>query len=458
MSVDISRGYDSFFGPPSEPISIRKFLDDAASLPNPSAEDILSHPGWQQLSEDERAAVEAECSESVAGLKSTVEEVWDNPMLSAHLYRMHDTTANTICGEANPSAPKGRKRKRLPVPGEDVVVPEVRALQEKLDSISLGCWRLNKESALFMRTPKHSDFNALKSIKKSGHGKLINNIPTSPPNQPFRRGSTPDSLRSPSLSPTPVHVPSDALITLTVHKRVPWVHSQLTRLSQHTVLSSQTLADFIHSIPCDSSEMPVEQLDSEGDVLGYIYSTQEQSLGAGTHAEEGCLLLIDGVVYGDGRPTEDYADKLLSHLQTLPLGKRPQITKSSTSVNQTLLASLTLRVNYPYWMLHQGNCEHFIVVDQIRLPHPSDPPSGYPLTLHITPTLLEVCKACSKVPAVLAIIGDMRLGESPCLLCAPCWRNMGPPRDVDVEDVMVVPLVEHRRRWESGEGMSTGSP
>ncbi|KAF8844640.1 hypothetical protein BDN67DRAFT_1065814 [Paxillus ammoniavirescens] len=441
MSVDISRGYDSFFGPPSEPISIRKFLDDAASLPNPSAEDVLSHPGWQQLSEDERAAVEAECSESVAGLKSTVEEVWNNPMLSAHLYRMHNATANTVCGEADPSAPKGRKRKRLPVPGEDAVVPEVRALQEKLDSISLSCWRLNKESALFMRTSKHSDFNALRSIKKSGHGKLTNNIPTSPPNQPLRRSSTPDSLRSPSPSPTPVHGPSDALVTLT-----------------HTVLSSQTLADFIHSIPCDSSEMPVEQLDSEGDLLGYVHGTEEQNQGAGTPAEEGCLLLIEGVVYGDGRPAEDYADKLLSHLQTLPLGKRPQITKSSTSVNQTLLASLTLRVNYPYWMLHQGNCEHFIVVDQIRLPHPSDPPSGYPLTLHITPALPEICKACSKVPAVFAIVGDIRLGESPCLLCAPCWRNMGPPRDVDVDDVMVVPLVKHRRLWESGEDMSMRPP
>ncbi|KIJ18944.1 hypothetical protein PAXINDRAFT_70365, partial [Paxillus involutus ATCC 200175] len=329
---------------------------------------------------------------SVAGLKSTVEEVWDNPMLSAHLYRMHNATANTVCGEANPSAPKGRKRKRFPVPGEDAVVPEVRALQEKLDSISLSCWsRLNKESALFMRTSKHSDFNALRSIKNP--------------------------------SPTPVHGPSDALVTLTVHNRVPWVHSQLTRLSQHTVLSSQTLADLIHSIPCDSSEMPVEQLDSEGD--------------------EGCLLLIEGVVYGDGRPAEDYAEC---------------ITNSSTSVNQTLLASLTLRVNYPYWMLHQGNCEHFIVVDQIRLPHPSDPPSGYPLTLHITPALPEVCKACSKVPAVFAIVGDIRLGESPCLLCAPCWRNMGPPRDIDVEDVMVVPLVKHRRLWESGEDMSMGPP
>ncbi|KAF9222581.1 hypothetical protein BS17DRAFT_783085 [Gyrodon lividus] len=447
MNVDISRGYDSFFGPPSEPISIREFLDDAPS----SAQDPLSHPAWQHLSQGERSAVDAECSGSVAALKTTVEEVWGNPILSAHLYRIHDTAVNAVHGQANTQTPKGRKRKRLPAPEANEVVPEVRALQERLDSISLACWGLNKQSALFMRTSKHSDFNALSSIKQSGHGALI-----SPHNQPLQRNSTPDSLRSPSPSPTsPVHGVLDALITLTVHNRVPWVHSQLTRLSQHAVLSSQTLADFIRSIPCDSSEMPAEQLDSEGDVLGYTYSTKAQARETGAQFEEGCLLLIEGIVYGDGRPAEDYADKLLSHLQTLPAGKRPQITKSSTSLTQTLFASLTLRINHPYWMLHQGNCEHFIVVDQIRLSHPSDPPSGYPLTLHITPALPEVCKACFKVPAVFAIAGDLRLGESPCLLCAPCWRNMGPPRDEDVDDVMVVPLVQHRRVWEDGQDMAT---
>ena len=119
-------------------------------------------------------------------------------------------------------------------------------------------------------------------------------------------------------------------------------------------------------------------------------------------------------------------------------------------------------------MLHQGNCEHFVVVDQIRrvlfsrvvlgvvpdsstrLAHPLDPPCGYPLTVHVAPFLGDVCKACAKVPAVLTVVGDIRLGESPCLLCAPCWRNMGPPRKEDAEQVMVVPLVRHRSVWEDG--------
>ena len=232
-----------------------------------------------------------------------------------------------------------------------------------------------------MRAPKHSDFNALKQVKKSGHGALTCNRPAFQSRPPEAGSTTPSALNESSPR-------RDAVVTLTVHNRVPWIHSQLTRFSQHVVLSSQTLADFVRAIPCDSSEMPNEVVDSDGNVVGYTYESEEQGEGTATRAEEGCLLLIEDVIYGDGPSGDDYGEyvrslsmgggpfdsqriffghsKLLSHLQRLPEEKRPQITKSPTSLSQAPFASLTLRVNQPYWMLHQGNCEHFVVVDQIR--------------------------------------------------------------------------------------------
>ena len=230
-----------------------------------------------------------------------------------------------------------------------------------------------------MRAPKHSDFNALKHVNKAGRGTLTCNRPSFGSPRLTEAGSTPPSALSES-SPC-----RDAVLTLTVHNRVPWIHSQLTRFSQHVVLSSQTLADFVRAIPCDSSEMPNEVIDSHGNVVGYTYESEEQDEGTAPRAEEGCLLLIEGVVYGDGRPGDNYAEyvrslsmgdgpsdsqrghsKLLSHLERLPDEKRLQITKSPTSLSQSPFASLTLRINQPYWMLHQGNCEHFVVIDQIR--------------------------------------------------------------------------------------------
>ena len=163
----------------------------------------------------------------------------------------------------------------------------------------------------------------------------------------------------------------------------------------------------------------------------------------------------------------------MAHLENFPSSKRDPIEKSPTSIYETSLSSLILRLNQPYYILHQGNCEHFIVVDQIRLLHPSDPSPAsipapfpalppaspplssvapaatpestnpYPLTLQITPPLPPLCRACTKVPAIYSIVGDMRLGESPCVLCKVCWRIMG---DGD-EGVVVVPLPRYELGW-----------
>ncbi|KAH0827547.1 hypothetical protein J3R83DRAFT_4268 [Lanmaoa asiatica] len=302
MSVDITRGYDSFFGPPSEPIPVRKFLDDTASLVFPLANDVLNHAGWQNLSEGKRAAVEAECSGSVAELKAAIEEVWDNPMLSAHLYRTHAAAVNAVHSQAGGPASKGRKRKHLPDPETAEAQLEVCALEEKLEAISLRCWGLDQESAFFMRASKHSDFNALKHVKKTGHGTLACNQSSSQSPRVFGAGSIL------AAAPNEGSPHRDALVTLTVHNRVSWIHSQLTRFSQHVVLSSQTLGDFVRAIPCDSSEMPNEMVDSHGNVIGCIYENEEEGEETATRAEEGCLLLIEGVAYGDGRPGDDYAE------------------------------------------------------------------------------------------------------------------------------------------------------
>lgn len=325
-------------------------------------------------------------------------------------------------GQADAPAPKGRKRKRHIAPEGSESTPEVIQLQEKLDAVNLRCWGLTVESALCMRAAKNSDYNALDAPKESGAGILHGDVSAT-------RSSTPDSLRS--ASPDASSYPN-AVISLTVYNRITYLPSCLTRSSQHAVLSTQTLGDLLRVLPCASSNMPQEELDAEGDLSGYNVADQ-------TREHAGCLFAIEDLIYGDRRETADYAEKLIAHFHKLPEDKRPQIKIASTSASETTFNALTLRIQQPYWILHQGNCEHFFVIDQIRLAHASDPPSGYPLMLHLTPTVQDLCRACGKVPAVHSIVGDMRLGESPCLLCAPCWRMMGPPKTD--EGVMVVPLI-----------------
>lgn len=83
-----------------------------------------------------------------------------------------------------------------------------------------------------------------------------------------------------------------------------------------------------------------------------------------------------------------------------------------------------------------------------RMRHPADPPlAHYPLTTHLTPLLLDLCRACNKAPAVYTVLGDTRLGESPLVLCAPCWGWMGKPTGADAEGVTVLPLPKYERGW-----------
>ncbi len=53
-----------------------------------------------------------------------------------------------------------------------------------------------------------------------------------------------------------------------------------------------------------------------------------------------------------------------------PSSKLAAITSKPLTIgskmHETPFSSLSLRLNHPYWLVHHGNCEHFLVVDQIR--------------------------------------------------------------------------------------------
>jgi snRNA-activating protein complex subunit 3 len=79
--------------------------------------------------------------------------------------------------------------------------------------------------------------------------------------------------------------------------------------------------------------------------------------------------------------------------------------------------------------------------------HPSDPPmSTFPLTLQITPSMLDMCRVCSKIPAAVSVTGDMRLGESPCVLCEQCWSHVGLSEGGE-EEMTVTPLPKWNQGW-----------
>ncbi|EKM54490.1 uncharacterized protein PHACADRAFT_96477, partial [Phanerochaete carnosa HHB-10118-sp] len=330
---------------------------------------------------------------SVQDVQKSLNDVIADPCLMAHVMKMHERLTQSIHETAELSGRKKRKR-----PAVDEFAQEnsdVLALRRGLEAVRLKCWPLTLRSALFIRPPKQSDHNTLQATK---------------------------CLSLPAI----VSDPCEALVFVTVYDRLTWGHKLLSRSSQHVLLSSHSLGDLFDVIPCSSNEIPEPPAPSSNETWGE----------ASARGSSGSVICLEGVAYGDGQSEKDYSECKAAALQKgLPM-------------HEVTFRSLQIRLHHPYWLCHAGNCDHFFVIELLRAHHPSDPPVfSFPLTTQITPRLLENCRACNKVPAVYAINGDVRLGETPFVVCAPCWRWMGPPKPENADKVQVVPLPKHEFGW-----------
>jgi len=260
-------------------------------------------------------------------------------------------------------------------------------------------YRLDEDAGYFIRKPRGDDQNGLTEIKSTSSN-----------------DTTPISLHS-------------ALLIITTYVNSPIWPYTVRRASTHALLSTQTLGDLFDCIPCPSKLIPKEKYEG-GQLVGFD--------AAAGFVSAGCVICIDDVAYGDGESLQDYADKLIQ-LQTQI--QEPTPFTKGTAIHDTAFGSIPLRVNSPYRILHHGDCEHYFVIDQIRLLHPSDPSSGYPLTMHVTPINRSLCRICSKYPATLAIAGDVRIGEPVCLACDACWKALGPPKSGRDDSVIVTSLI-----------------
>lgn len=101
---------------------------------------------------------------------------------------------------------------------------------------------------------------------------------------------------------------SQAILTISVHQRIAWSHNFIARLSQHAMVSSQTLGDLFEMIPCQSNELPSETLDDDGK---YTYADSSSNV---PPPSSGFVICIEGVAYGDGMSEDDYAEYVSSKI------------------------------------------------------------------------------------------------------------------------------------------------
>ncbi|KAF7321799.1 Expansin-like EG45 domain-containing protein [Mycena kentingensis (nom. inval.)] len=369
------------FGPPSQPIDVAVFKSQTPAVPQ-----LAPQP----------PEIAAQCD--VSDIRESLNTVWDDVELSSYLLKSHDTTVTAF---HNAGSKTTRKKKPAVTREAQGDTPATKQLQAVLDAVPLECWKLQNTATIFIRPVKWTDQNI-----------LLHNKPTSADDGRMEIDE------------------NEVVLTFTIHTRSSWRQTQVVRSSRLLILSSQTLGDLFDAILCPSAEMRAEIHDEGGNLVGYEH---------GPPTRPGCVVCMEGLAYGDGESEVDYADKLIQHLQNVPKEPGPAVKKAPTAMHDTALASLTLRIGQPYWLMHHGNCEHILVCEQMRLQHPSDPTSGYPITTHIPyPQGLESCRVCNKFQSEWSILNDERLAESPCAMCDTCWKALG-----EAEGVIAVPLPKY---------------
>ncbi|KAF9983375.1 small nuclear RNA activating complex, polypeptide 3 [Mortierella antarctica] len=93
-------------------------------------------------------------------------------------------------------------------------------------------------------------------------------------------------------------------------------------------------------------------------------------------------------------------------------------------MHDTLIQDLSIRINHPYLLVHQGNCEHLLMFRDLRLfSHRYDDQNllSYPKAIFKSKQTRHRCRMCNTNPAFYITIDDRLAGETPSYFCEECY-------------------------------------
>ncbi|KAG8985021.1 hypothetical protein FRB94_005479 [Tulasnella sp. JGI-2019a] len=432
-------------GPPSKQLNIPRFIEQAKQaslLDRGTATGDAITVRWFSISEPERVAIEGDCNLDDLAAQSV--EHWSDPASRASLGIWQDETmlktveSNALaldkdCKDWMKKVLAQVEKRRA---SEDEDFKEQVGIRQQLDGVGLDSWASDVDAVHYVVRPTVDSVNTLVEIREACYA-----------------------------TPHAVDGTTDVLVTMSVFRYTQSRASPIHRLgARYVFLASHTLGDLVDLLACPSNDIPSEVVDEQGNVTDYKTDVKMDSgaciIGFEGVNDPGALegasnvtgdpepSLTRGLVFGDGTSDDDYASHYLTYIKMKTADGSEQMTvnpaqhrlmRATTCMADTPLHSLVLRLHFPYLLIHQGNCQHYFCIDQIRLRQTLDPPSShFPLTIFAGAKSRANCRICAKWPASLSIVGDSRLGETPCLVCSRCWGRLG--KSPDDEAVLIVPL------------------
>ncbi|KAM9819556.1 snRNA-activating protein complex subunit 3 [Syngnathus typhle] len=207
----------------------------------------------------------------------------------------------------------------------------------------------------------------------------------------------------------------DVILTINIYypatfEKFCYVRPHMTLL----VLGSQSLSELRDAICCASDLQVCGEFSNTPDMVPDVVNKD---------IYKSAFFFFEGVFYNDMR----YPECRDISQTTITWAKAKNFPPySQAKMEDTKVADLEVKVGFPYLYCHQGDCEHVVIITDIRLTHKDDclDRKFYPLLTHKHRTATQKCAVCYTYIARWCTTGDQFAPSHPCVFCDKCFRML----------------------------------
>ncbi|KPP74155.1 snRNA-activating protein complex subunit 3-like [Scleropages formosus] len=206
-------------------------------------------------------------------------------------------------------------------------------------------------------------------------------------------------------------------IILTVNVLYPVIFEAFKFCRHHMtlqVMGSQKLSELRDAICCVSDLQVYGEFSSTPDMAPEFISKD---------LYKSAFFFFEGVFYDDMR----YPECTAISKSTIEWAKSHDFpTYRSAKMEETTFNDLVVKIGYPYLYCHQGDCEHVVIITDIRLAHRDDclDKNLYPLLIYKHRMLTRKCSVCNLYISRWLTTDDHLAPMDPCLFCDMCFRTL----------------------------------
>ncbi|CAL1601141.1 unnamed protein product [Knipowitschia caucasica] len=206
----------------------------------------------------------------------------------------------------------------------------------------------------------------------------------------------------------------EVLLTINVFYAAVFEKFKVRPYMTFLMTGSHTLAELRDAICCVSDLQVCGEFSNNPDTVPDFLSKDHF---------KSAFFFFEGVFYNDMRFPE-CQDISITTIEWAKSRNFPTFTQAK--MEDTRFQDLEVKVGYPYLYCHQGDCEHLVIITDVRLMHRDDclDRTTYPLLIHKDRIDTNKCAACHVYIGRWHTTNDQLAPSDPCLFCDKCFRML----------------------------------